>query len=110
MFEKDIHIFANYEMFIEPLESNYDGGVCVVVVVVVTSVLPSLYNIDEDPMKHPTQMQVYVRHWRPSSYTVDKSSEIILNENTPQHLKLKLSEFSGIPAQRIQFAKVWVEC
>jgi hypothetical protein len=57
-------------------------------------------------MKHATQMQVYVRHWHPRSHTVDKTQEVILEENTPQHLKLKLSELSGIPADRIQFAKV----
>lgn len=58
-------------------------------------------------MERPTQMQVYVRRWKPSSYTVDKTSEIILDENTPDHLKFKLSEFSDIPAERIQFAKVY---
>lgn len=24
VFEKDIHVFANYEMFIEPLEGTYE--------------------------------------------------------------------------------------
>lgn len=57
-------------------------------------------------MKHATQMQVYVRHWHPRTYTVDKTQEVILDENTPDHLKRKLSDFSGIPAGRIQFAKV----
>ena len=59
-----------------------------------------------DPMKYATQMQVYVRHWHPSTYTVDRTQEVILDENTPEHLKQKLAEFSGIPAPRIQFAKV----
>ena len=61
---------------------------------------------DVDPMKYATQMQVYVRHWHPSTYTVDKTREVILDQNTPQHLKERLAEFSGIPADRIQFAKV----
>ena len=64
----------------------------------------------DDPMKHATQLQVYVRHWRPSTYTVDKTSEVILDENTPEHLKKKLSEFSGIPVERVQFAKVRKKC
>ena len=57
-------------------------------------------------MKHATQMQVYVRHWHPSTHTVDKTQEIILDDNTPEHLKQKLAEFSGIPTNRVQFAKV----
>lgn len=56
-------------------------------------------------MKHPTQKQVYVRRWRPNSYTVDKTEEVILDENTPEHLKLKISELSGIPVKRVMFAK-----
>ena len=39
-----------------------------------------------------TQMQVYVRHWHPSTYTVDKTQEIILSGNSPEHLKLKVRE------------------
>ena len=83
IFEKDIHVFANYEMFIEPMAG-------------------------EDPMKHATQMQIYVRRWRPSTFSVDKTCEIILDENTPEHLKQRLSELSGIPLSRVLFAKVSV--
>ena len=57
-------------------------------------------------MKHATQMQIYVRRWRPSIFTVDPTCEIILDENTPDHLKQKLSELSGIPLHRVLFAKV----
>ena len=56
-------------------------------------------------MKHATQMQIYVRRWRPSTFTMDKTQEVILNENTPDHLKLRISEFSGIPVERVMFAK-----
>lgn len=65
--------------------------------------------LGEEPMKHTTQMQVYVRRWRPNTFTVDKTCEIILDENTPDHLKQKLSELSGIPLYRILFAKVGME-
>ena len=41
-------------------------------------------------MTEATQMQVYVRHWHPSTYTVDKAREIILSDNSPEHLKLKV--------------------
>ena len=43
-----------------------------------------------DEMTEATQMQVYVRHWHPSTYTVDKTQEIILSDNSPEHLKLKV--------------------
>lgn len=37
-------------------------------------------------------MQVYVRQWHPSIYSVDKTQEIILSDNSPEHLKLKVRE------------------
>jgi len=43
-----------------------------------------------DLMVHPTQMQVYLRRWRPSSYVVDPIQEIILDENTLEHLRKKV--------------------
>ena len=43
-----------------------------------------------DEMKEATQMQVYVRHWHPSSYAVDKTQEIILSDNSPEHLKINV--------------------
>jgi len=61
-------------------------------------------------MQEATQMQVYVRRWRPSSCTVDCTTEIILDQNSPEHLKAKLAEISGLPSQDIQYAKVGVAC
>ena len=61
-------------------------------------------------MTESTQMQVYVRHWRPSSCSVDRTTEIILDQNTPDHLRDKLSQLSGIPKEDIQYAKVGVAC
>lgn len=84
VFDKDIHVFANFEIYIERLD-----GVLVdhffqwIFLLCVCMAGP-------DKMTEPTQMQVYVRHWHPSTYTVDKSQEIILSENTPDHLKLKV--------------------
>ncbi len=62
----------------------------------------------DEPMTESTQMQVYVRHWRPSNCSVDKTTEIILDQNTPDHLRAKLSQLSGIPKEDIQYAKVGV--
>ena len=35
----------------------------------------------------PTQTQVYIKRWRPSTYTVDTYDEVILTDATPKHLK-----------------------
>ena len=59
-------------------------------------------------MTEATQMQVYVRRWRPSTWLVDHTHEIILDQNTPEHLRMKLAEISGIPQEDIQYAKVGV--
>ena len=57
---------AGSEMFVEPLDRP-------------------------EPMKRPTQMQVYVRWWRPSTYTVGPTREIVLDTAKPAELKLKVS-------------------
>ena len=61
-------------------------------------------------MTEATQMQVYVRRWRPSTWLVDHKHDIILDQNTPEHLRMKLAEISGIPQEDIQYAKVGVAC
>ena len=90
-----------------------------------------------DEKMDSSQTQVYVRHWHPSIYTVDKTQEIVLSDKSPEHLKLKvnviantllvtvldllaiipytdlclpspplqLSQLSGIPPERIWYAK-----
>ena len=42
-------------------------------------------------------MQIYLKRWHPSSYTVDHPHEIILDQNSPAHLRMRISEASGIP-------------
>ena len=57
-------------------------------------------------MTKSSQMQVYVRRWRPSVYSVDRASEVILDFNSVEDLRLKLSQHSGIPLEDVQYAKV----
>ena len=38
-----------------------------------------------------TQMQVYVRRWRPSQCSVDPTDEVILDTASPTDLKRKVS-------------------
>ena len=56
-------------------------------------------------MLSPSQMQVYLRRWRPATYTVDTPHEIILDENSPAHLRRRIAEASGIPVEHVMFAK-----
>ena len=60
----------------------------------------------EEKMKQPPQLQVYVRRWQPSTHTVGRTGEVVLDKNTTEHLKEKISEFSGIPVKRVMFARV----
>ena len=57
-------------------------------------------------MISPTQIQVYLRHWHPSTYTVDAAvEEIFLDYSSPAHLKSRIAEASGIPLAHVMFAK-----
>ena len=66
LMDKDIYVYAGSEMYVEPLDGS-------------------------EPMQFPTQMQVYVRWWHPSSFTVDYTREIILDTVKPEALKAKVS-------------------
>ena len=46
-----------------------------------------LWCIGDEVMALPSQMQVYIKRWRPSTYTVDTYDEVILTDATPKHLK-----------------------
>ena len=100
VFDRDVHVFANFEMYIECLEGkkhllSLHVPSCTMVSCLSLSLSLSLSLFlshthtytGPDKMKEPTQMQVYVRHWHPSTYTVDKTQEIILSDNSPEHLK-----------------------
>ena len=47
-----------------------------------------------EPMQCPTQTQVYVRWWHPSTYTVEPTQEIVLDTAKPAELKVKVSDLS----------------
>ena len=80
-------------------------------------------------MSQPSQMQVYIKKWRPSTYTIEPCDEVILSDATPKHLKqqvnsyycwgicgvvfvsisctafFQISKKAGFPAERVEFAK-----
>ena len=86
VFDRDIHVFANFEVYIECLE----GERCryQLLYLIMRAVL-SLVAADEK--MDSSQTQVYVRHWHPSTHTINKTQEIILNDKSPEHLKLKVN-------------------
>ena len=87
VFDRDIHVFANFEIYIECLEGENFRCIFMYCISSTLPLLP-LVHPGPDKMREPTQMQVYVRHWHPSKYTVDKTQEIILSDNSPEHLKM----------------------
>jgi len=42
---------------------------------------------DNEVMSQPSQMQVYIKKWKPSTYTIEACDEVILNDGTTKHLK-----------------------
>ena len=85
VFDRDIHVFANFEVYIECL----DGEVVSLLLSLDTDAFCECTGPDEKV--ESTQTQVYVRHWHPSTYAVDKTQEIILSDKSPEHLKQKVS-------------------
>lgn len=60
----------------------------------------------KEPMENGTQTAVFVRHWKPSAYTLGPLEEVILVDNQVSTLKKCISELSGIAPGNVDFAKV----
>ncbi|XP_061169219.1 ubiquitin carboxyl-terminal hydrolase 47-like isoform X6 [Saccostrea echinata] len=80
IYEDEVHIFANWEVFLQIL----DGP---------------------EEMNTTSQLAIFVRRWRPSTYELDPFQEVILSSQTVDDLKEKISEISGIPVEDIEYAK-----
>jgi ubiquitin carboxyl-terminal hydrolase 47 len=80
VFDEDISIYANWEMFIEVLNGP-------------------------EPLKTMSDMSLFARRWHPSTYTLDPFQEVVLKQSSPIELKEKVSEISGIPVERVEFTK-----
>ena len=95
-------MFANFEMYVEPLQGRQlitPSGLIVKDHTHTHTHMPTHTHTHThtgpDNMLESTMMQVYVRHWHPSTYTVDATQEIILNETSPAHLKEKVCVWGG---------------
>ncbi|XP_054273738.1 ubiquitin carboxyl-terminal hydrolase 47 isoform X2 [Macrosteles quadrilineatus] len=65
-----------------------------------------LQKLDEDEVvTADSQVCLFVRHWHPSTLTLDPFEEIVLNSFSVEELKEKLSQRSNIPLEQVEFAK-----
>eukprot|EP00800_Vazella_pourtalesii_P017424 TRINITY_DN52_c0_g1_i6.p1 TRINITY_DN52_c0_g1~~TRINITY_DN52_c0_g1_i6.p1 ORF type:complete len:1401 (+),score=392.26 TRINITY_DN52_c0_g1_i6:46-4248(+) len=79
-FDKDINVFNGSEMFVEKLD-----GV--------------------EPMSKQTDLQIYLRRWRPSSYSLEAFEEVTINSNSVDALKHVIAQKSSLPFASVEFAK-----
>ncbi|KAK6187315.1 hypothetical protein SNE40_005373 [Patella caerulea] len=80
IYDKDISIFPNWEVFLEVLDAP-------------------------DEKTSSSQLALYVRRWRPSLYQFECFQEVVLNHETVDELKSKISDISGIPLENVDIAK-----
>ncbi|KAG7164653.1 Ubiquitin carboxyl-terminal hydrolase 47-like [Homarus americanus] len=80
-FDDDICLYSNWELFLQIIEGP------------------------EKRTSSTEELAIFVKRWKPSSYTTDPLTEIIISKPTVEALKEKLTEISGIEAENIDFAK-----
>ncbi|XP_076039758.1 ubiquitin carboxyl-terminal hydrolase 47-like isoform X2 [Oratosquilla oratoria] len=80
-FEDNIPLYSNWELFLQVIEG------------------PETKTGDDD------ELSIFVKRWRPSSFTTDPVSEIVIPEATSESLREKLSSISGIAVDNVEFAK-----
>lgn len=80
VFEENIKVYASFEVFLEILEGP-------------------------ERMTSPDYLSLYVRHWHPSTLTLDVPKEVVLEESTVEHLKQEICEVSGIPVENLELCK-----
>lgn len=80
VFENHIQVYASFEVFLEILEG------------------PEL-------MTSTDQLSVYVRHWHPSTLTLDPPKEVVLQESVVDELKAEVSKLGTIPVENLELCK-----
>lgn len=80
VYEDEIAIFPNWEVFLEILDKP-------------------------DELKSMQQLAIYLRRWRPSTFTLDPFQEVVLSHQTVEELRQKISGVSSIPVENVEFAK-----
>ncbi|XP_073239292.1 ubiquitin carboxyl-terminal hydrolase 47-like [Porites lutea] len=80
VFEENIQVYASFQVFLEILEGP-------------------------ERMTSADQLSLYVRHWHPSTLTIDPPKEVVLEESLVEYLKEAMSTLSGIPVENLEFCK-----
>ncbi|KAK7500181.1 hypothetical protein BaRGS_00008728, partial [Batillaria attramentaria] len=80
VYEDEIAIFPNWEVFLEILDKP-------------------------DELTSMQQLAIYLRRWRPSSFTLDPFQEVVLSHQSVEELKQKIAAVSSIPVENVEFAK-----
>lgn len=80
-FDDDISLYSNWELFLQVIEGP------------------------ETKTSSSDELALFVKRWRPSTYTTDSLAEIVIAKPTAEDLREKLSEMSGIKVENIEFAK-----
>ncbi|KAL4232665.1 Ubiquitin carboxyl-terminal hydrolase 47 [Mactra antiquata] len=80
IYEDEIPIYPNWEVFLEVLE-------------------------EPETMLSSSQIAIYTRRWYPSKYELGPFEEVVISEQTVDKLKQKISEASEISVEDIEIAK-----
>lgn len=80
VFEDHIQVYASFEVFLEILEG------------------PEL-------MTSTDQLSVYVRHWHPSTITLDPPKEVVLQDCVVDELKAAVSKLGSVPEENLELCK-----
>ncbi|XP_033104772.1 ubiquitin carboxyl-terminal hydrolase 47-like [Anneissia japonica] len=80
VYDEDIPIFSNWELFIEILQKP-------------------------EEVESSGQLVLFVRRWLPSQFRLEPFQEVILDDCTVVELRKRVSDVSGLPADCIDFAK-----
>ncbi|XP_021936857.1 ubiquitin carboxyl-terminal hydrolase 47-like isoform X2 [Zootermopsis nevadensis] len=77
---EDIGLFPNWEMFLQELP-------------------------EPEKVTSNDQLVLFVRHWCPAELELKPLQEVVFDGSSVEELKTKLSDFSGIPIEYLEFAK-----
>ncbi|KAJ7383604.1 Ubiquitin carboxyl-terminal hydrolase 47 [Desmophyllum pertusum] len=80
VFEENIQVYASFEVFLEILEGP-------------------------ERMTSTDQLSIYVRHWHPSTITLDLPKEVVLQDSVVEELKDEISKLSSIPVENLELCK-----
>ena len=79
--DDEISIFSNWELYLQEIEGP------------------------EPKTGEGEEIAIFIKWWKPSSYTIEPLKEVMIKEPTSDALKAKITEISGTPQENIEFCK-----